>query len=152
MSLDPLIACAGRWTGSSTLQDPEMGLQPDTSDSTVTITPLLDGRFVRLDYTWSYKGTPQSGSMLIGFRKASRSPTLHWIDSWHNGENVMSCEGTANGSAIDVRGTYAAPPGPDWGWRTAISTSPDGELAIVMHNVTPDGQETLAVEGRYRRV
>jgi hypothetical protein len=52
-----------------------------------------------------------------------------------------------------VRGTYAAPPGPDWGWR--IDVTPDGDkLRIEMHNVWPEeqgGKEELAVEAVYGR-
>jgi hypothetical protein len=50
-----------------------------------------------------------------------------------------------------VRGSYAAAPGPDWGWRTVIETAEDDSLRMVMYNLTPDGQEYLAVEAVYRR-
>jgi hypothetical protein len=55
--------------------------------------------------------------------------------------------------ALSVRGTYAAPPGPDWGWR--IDVTPGGEgLRVIMHNVWPEeqgGKEELAVEAVYAR-
>lgn len=147
--LDQLMAAAGTWRGTNVLQDPEMGLQPDTSDSLATITPLLDGRFVRIDYTWSYKGAPQAGSMLIGHQKDAGVLTMHWIDTWHNGEKVMALEGT--GGEIDARGSYSVPGHPDWGWR--IRTEPSaGGLAVQMWNVSPEGQEHLAVEASYTRV
>lgn len=113
--MDRLLKCGGKWHGTSTLQDPEMGLQPDTSSSTLTVEPMLDGRFVRIDYTWSYHDKPQAGSMLIGFQTKSGVATVHWIDSWHNGEKVMACEGAAPGGTINVRGSYSAPPGPGLG-------------------------------------
>jgi len=59
--LDGLIACAGSWRGpnsTNTLQDPQSG-QPEESSSTATVTPVLGGRFVRLDYTWGYHGAPR---------------------------------------------------------------------------------------------
>jgi hypothetical protein len=151
MALDRLLQLAGEWRGRSTLQDPEMGLQPDTSESTLMVSPLLDGRFVRMDYTWSYHGKPQSGSMLIGSRTKTGAASVHWIDSWHNGESVMACEGAETDGGIDVRGSYAAPPGPDWGWRIAITANASGSLAIVMHNISPEGREQPAVEGQYSR-
>jgi hypothetical protein len=47
-----------------------------------------------------------------------------------------------------VRGSYAAPPGPDWGWRTDVTPNAE-RLRVVMHNVWPEaqgGKEELAVE------
>jgi hypothetical protein len=146
--LDALIAAAGTWQGTNTLQDPETGLQPETTDSVATVTPLLDGRFVRIDYTWSHKGTPQSGSMLIGHQRKAGALTMHWIDTWHNGEKVMALEGT--GPEVDVRGSYAVPSHPDWGWRIRLELAADG-LAVRMWNVSPDGQEYPAVDARYPR-
>ena len=148
--MDRLIEAAGEWSGTSLLQDPGMNLEARTTSSGLTITPLMGGRFVRIDYTWSYDGKPQWGSMLVGHQKAAGTHTVHWIDSWHNGESVMACSGPARNGAIAVRGSYPAPPGPDWGWRIDLEPASDA-LRIVMHNVSPDGQEELAVEGHYRR-
>ena len=113
-TLDALSACAGSWRGTSTLQDPGT-IQPDTSPSDLTVTPVLGGRFVRLDYTWSYQGKPQEGSLLIGFDKGADTVTAHWIDSFHMSNKVMACTGPRpEGRTLSVRGSYAAPPGPDW--------------------------------------
>ncbi|UCF18623.1 MAG: DUF1579 family protein [Gemmatimonadota bacterium] len=68
------------------------------------------------------------------------------------GERVMACAGTADADgAIDVRGAYAAPPGPDWGWRIELRPGADRTLNLVMHNIHPDGGAMLAVETEYRR-
>jgi Protein of unknown function (DUF1579) len=150
-ALDGLAACAGSWRGTSTLQDPHAG-KPDESASTATVTPVLGGRFVRLDYTWSYGGQPQEGSLLVGWQKKPGTVTAHWIDSWHNGSGSMSLTGPApdGGSTLTVRGSYPAPPGPDWGWRIDL-TPGGGTLSVVMHNVWPEGKEELAVEAAYTR-
>ena len=86
------------------------------------MTPVLGGRFVRLDYTWGYQGKPQEGSLLVGFDPQSGEVSGHWIDTWHMGRLVLSLrrEAAASGT-IAVRGSYAAPPGPDWGWRIEIA-------------------------------
>jgi hypothetical protein len=76
--------------------------------------------------------------------------TLHWIDSWHNGDAVMACEGTGSDGRVDVRGSYPAPSGPDWGWRIRVEPG-SGSLVIRMDNVSPDGEEYPAVEASYRR-
>lgn len=149
--LERLIASAGTWQGTSTLQDPGR-LEPETTPSSLTITPLLSGRFVRLDYTWSYKGAAQAGSMLVGYQKLTGTLSLHWIDSWHNSDNVMAMSGPADTSSLlTVRGTYPAPPGPDWGWQIALTPDLEGHVRIVMHNLSPEGEAYPAVEGDYTR-
>ncbi len=148
-ALDTLSAAAGRWKGTNRLHDPDTG-GPDDSPGTATVTPLLGGRFVRLDYTWHYRGTSQEGSVLIGYLPKTHVATAHWIDSWHMSHVVMVCEGRADDRGVTVLGSYAAPPGPDWGWRTAITVDGDA-LGLVMHNIWPDGREEVAVEATYSR-
>jgi len=61
----------------------------------------------------------------------------------------MGCLGAAVGGEILLLGTYAAPPGPDWGWCISIATGEGERLNITMYNVEPGGIETLAVESQY---
>ena len=147
-----LIACKGRWNGVNTLHDPHTKA-PDESASTAIVTPLLKGTFLRLDYTWEYDGEPQDGSLLIGGVAAEGVATAHWVDTWHMGEDVLACTGERRDhGGISVCGTYAAPPGPDWGWRIELIPQDGDALRIQMFNVTPDGVEAPAVEAAYRRV
>ena len=39
-------------------------------------------------------------------------------------------------------------PGPDWAWRTVVRATNDG-WELVMYNVSPDGEETLAFHNIY---
>src|SRR3954447_22519485 len=133
--VEALAACAGGWHGANTLQDPNTG-QPEESPSTVTVTQVLGCRFVRLDYTWGYQGKPQEGSLLVGFDPQSGAASGHWADTWHMGRLVMSCVGKAEGGVIAVRGSYAAPPGPDWGWRIEIAPGAHA-LRITHTNIFP---------------
>ncbi len=149
-SLSFLLERAGSWQGTYHLY-----LYPDqhhTSASRATVIPVLGGRFARVDYDWAYDGAPQEGSLLLGAEEATGAVTAVWIDTWHMGDGIMICPGAANeAGAIVVRGSYAAPPGPDWGWRTELAPDgPDG-WRLRMINVTPDGQEMLAVEVDFGR-
>ena len=109
---------------------------------------LLGGRFIRLDYTWSYRGAAQEGSLLIGYQSDHGKVTAHWIDSWHMSEGVMACEGAVEADGtIAVRGSYAAPPGPDWGWRIVLR--PSNELGDCMHrHVQRNARRTGGACGR----
>ncbi|HUF46948.1 MAG TPA: DUF1579 family protein [Vicinamibacterales bacterium] len=143
--LAQLKACTGRWTGTNRLWvDPDKPAR--SSDATVVVGTAGQGRFVTMAYTWADEGQPQDGLIVVGFEKDRNAVTAHWLDSWHNGVKVMRMEGTAEpGGPLFVRGTYPAPPGPDWGWTIRLEPSAD-RLRIVMHNIWPEGREDLAVE------
>ena len=148
-ALDALGTCSGRWTGLNRLSDPSQNVL-DESQSTATVTPLLGGAFIRMDYTWAYQDAPQEGSLLIGYDSGAEEVTAHWIDTWHMGERAMLLSGTPeDDGSIAVRGSYAAPPGPDWGWRIVLQPENDSALHLLMYNITPDGAEALAVETDY---
>ena len=152
--LDALLACAGTWKGTNILHDPNTQ-RPDESPGTARVTPILDNRFVRLDYTWSYQGRTQEGSLLVGFDPNTRTISGHWIDTWHMGHAAWIGLGTEpEEGTFRLAGTYAAPPGPDWGWRIEITAGPAVDaLRMEMHNIWPDGQrEDPAVEAVYTRI
>ncbi len=64
----------------------------------------------------------------------------------------MQCTGgvEADGS-VSLHGKYPAPPDPDWGWRTVITARGDRAFDVVMTNITPNGDEQVAVETHYER-
>jgi hypothetical protein len=141
----------GNWRGTNTLimspKEPH-----DTAPSTLTIASALRGTFIHIDQAWLQTGKPQEGSMLVGYEPDSHTATVHWIDSFHNGRRVMGCTGSAaDDGTIDVRGTYPAPPGPDWGWRIILRPAAPDRFEIEMYNVDPVGLEELAVHAVYSR-
>ncbi|NJN14794.1 MAG: DUF1579 domain-containing protein, partial [Planctomycetes bacterium] len=83
-----LIGLTGSFAGASRLW-----LSPDVPPaecaSVAKIAPAAKGRFLLLDYTWSYEGTPQEGMLLID----GTGSTAVWIDSWHMREKMMVMEG-----------------------------------------------------------
>lgn len=141
----------GNWTGTSRLwlnpSEP-----PCECRSTASVSAAARGKFMRVDYTWDYRGDPQQGSLLFGHERERNVVTAVWIDSWHMGAKYMACEGKATDGAISVRGSYAAPPGPDWGWRTVIEPRGADSFRLLMYNITPHGQEALAVDAVYENV
>lgn len=154
MSLQPFLELAGRWTGSNRLHDPHTG-KPEDSPSRLVIAPLLGGKFIRLDYTWNHQGKPHEGSLLVGFNSQTSELSGHWIDSWHMAPTAMILRGSmVDGGELSLLGSYAAPPGPDWGWRIDIELrNLDDRPAIElrMTNINPDGKTEPAVEATWKR-
>ena len=147
--LEKLAACAGRWQGTNRLHDPH-SKQPDDTPGTLEVTPILGGRFVRLDYTWTWDDQPQSGAMIVGHEQEANVDTAYWVDTWHNSDKGMLCRGDADpGDSLTVKGAFAAPPGPDWGWDIVLTPVPGQSFDMVMHVYTPEGEQGPAVEARY---
>ena len=75
-----------------------------------------------------------------------------WLDSWHMRNEIMICDGTRDDrGVVSLQGSYPAPPGPDWGWRIEIENHEGASLVMRMINVSPEGQEALAVLAQYER-
>lgn len=141
---------AGNWAGTNRLWlDPEEPARD--SESIMVVGTKGKGRFVTFTYTWANGEEPQDGLLVFAFDEERNAITAHWLDSFHTGDKVMAFEGGAvEGGAVLVRGTYAAPPGPDWGWTIRVEPG-DDSFRIVMHNIWPEGREELAVEAQYAR-
>ena len=154
MSLPPRFAgLSGEWKGTKRLYlNGESGPEK-SSASRLTIAKAARETFLLLDYTWKYEGDRHEGVLLLGYDEKQNSATAAWGDSWHMRNKVMQCTGTvdANG-AFSVRGSYEAPPDADWGWRIALTLRTVDSLGIVMHNISPDGMEDLAVRAEFARV
>ena len=144
-----LAQLVGNWHGTNKLWlDPSKPARE--SGGTAVFQLTAQGKFATLNYTWADAGQPQSGVLLFGSN--GQKVDAAWVDSWHMQDVMMHCTGEAQpDGAISVLGSYAAPPGPDWGWRLTIQPLPDDLLRFVMHNISPEGEEMIAVEALYSR-
>jgi hypothetical protein len=131
----------------------EPGDPRDDEPATGTVTPLQGGRFVRLEYSTRIGGEDQTGSAVVGCGLDRSLWQIAWIDTFHTGLAIMFLEGPCEPGAtkVDARTTYSVGEGPAWGWRTTLE--PTGDGIVVQHfNVTPDGDEMLAVDMGFTRV
>ena len=60
---------------------------------------------------------------------------------------LMVCRGDIDATSLNLLGTYAAPPGPDWGWRIVIRQSEAGSFILQMFNLAPDNQGRVDGKG-----
>jgi hypothetical protein len=141
----------GDWSGSNLLRTPWLTPPETVSSSKLRVSAVVKGMFLELTYTWSHESTPHEGLILVGYDESQGAATAAWVDSWHQNSKVMPLEGSTVEQGIDVRGTYQAPTGPDWGWRILIKSASSNDLSIVMYNCPPEGDEELAVHADYTR-
>lgn len=141
----------GDWSGTNRLWlDPEKSARE--SETTASVTPAAQGRFLVFRYTWADEGKPQDGELLVSLDVKREALTAAWIDSWHMGDRFMAMTGEASeNGGIVVQGSYEAPPGPDWGWRIEIHPQGDDGFELLMVNIWPEGREDRAVQAVYTR-
>jgi hypothetical protein len=133
---DGLLKCAGEWAGRNRVQ-PYVNEPADESSSRLTVTPILNGTFLRVNQQWSWKGEPQLGCMLIGYLPDEERATIHWIDTWHNGRRSMTLTGEFEvGGKLVAHGSFPVNGEQDWGWRMEIHADDDG-LIINMFCINP---------------
>lgn len=133
------------WTGNSGLwMDPtQAGF---TSEATATVRLVANGVAAAIEYTWSFEGAKHEGILVAGANDDGTAEAS-WIDSFHMSDAFMVSKGRVEASgAINVLGAYAAPEGPDWGWRTVIEKLGDTAWCVRMYNITPDGDEAPGFE------
>ena len=152
MSLDrKLSGLVGAWKGTNRLHTPWMPVKLRESDSSAVVRSKMNGQFLTIDYTWAFEDEPQEGMLIVGCDPHSDAVQAVWTDSWHSKDILMLCNGNISGDGrISVFGTYAVPEHPDWGWRTEVIPG-EGSFRYAMYNVTPEGEEEIAVETDFTR-
>lgn len=149
MSLIELLTpFAGAWTGSNRLWMMP-GTDPEESAGTATLGFSGQGKFAELRYTWATEGDPEDGFIVL--RELRGGVQAVWGDSWHTPDGFYLWNGEVLDGVVIVRGNYPAPTGPDWGWRIELDLRLAGQLQMRMVNITPDGEEMLAVQAVYSR-
>ena len=145
----PLLA---PWSGTFSSTN-RLWFTPDSpafeSPITMAIAPVVGDAITELRYQWSHDGREHDGVLLVR-DLAADAPSMMWVDSFHTGVDFMLFkDGTRTDRSLAASGHYPAPPGPDWGWRIELHVEDDGPLLLRMYNITPEGEEALAVEARF---
>ena len=143
----------GEWEGRTTVWF-EPGKVADESPVTAIIKPVLDGRFMLMEYKGMFQGQPLSGIFIYGHQLTEGKFQSAWIDSFHMGTGIMLSQGDkGNTESIKVFGTYGAAEGQEpWGWRTELELSKTNSLVMTAYNISPDGSlEAKAVESIFTK-
>ena len=144
---DELKSLVGEWTGSNRLHLGDWHpVKPiHDSDATASVTERIGGQFLEIAYTWEHEGKTCEGVLILGGESKAETVNAFWADSWHLAHKVMMCEGSEVGGKVSVKGSYKVDGHPDWGWRTEILPGQE-EFRYNMYNLSPEGEESIAVE------
>ena len=150
-ALVEITGLLGKWQGTNNLWlSPEDPVRKSVSDAEIKTT--AQDQFTEIRYTWTFEGVTQEGRLILGKEVGTGRVRAAWFDTWHMRDQFMVCEGASEEKGtVWVAGSYAAPPGPDWGWRITIEQREGSVLNFLMHNISPEGEEMLAVEAKYTR-
>lgn len=148
-----LSSSMGTWSGTNRLHlgDWHPAGPLFTSDATAEVLERIGGQFLEIAYTWEFEGKGQEGLIILGGNNKTSAVNAFWTDSWHMAHQTMLCEGSElDDGSISVKGNYKVEGHPDWGWRSEINVDGD-KLEYKMFNVSPEGEETIAVEMEMKR-
>jgi hypothetical protein len=143
--------CSTAWVGTSGLWlDPS---QPKAASSTTAEVELVaGGNAASIRYDWAFEGTTHEGILIVGARDNGEAEAS-WLDSFHMSDSFMVSKGRlGDGDNLSVLGSFAAPDGQDWGWRTEIAKLSSASWRIQMFIITPTGEEALGFELDYATV
>lgn len=143
-----LATLVGHYSGETkTWLDPKAA--PDVSAGELSIASLAGGRWLRFEERGSIAGKDRTAELLLGFHKDADRFEACLVDSFHTGTAMLWSHGARRSDGvIAVTGSYAAGE-QTWGWRTEIRAG--AALVIRAYNISPSGEEALAIETEWRR-
>lgn len=101
---------AGEWQGKCSMWMPPGGGEPMTSAVTSTATPILDGRFLKVEVAGKMPGMgPYSGHGLYGFDNVSQKFVSTWIDNHITGIMYGTGELSPDGKKLTWTYNYNCP-------------------------------------------
>lgn len=123
-----------QWAGTSELWLDRLGNDADRSECTVDI------QTGAVKYTWRREGKSHDGVLLV------QPDGADFTDSFHSPEAMHCVSARDSWCLLDVRGSFSAGEGPEWGWRITLShRTPSDELVLQMTVIKPWGEEGRAV-------
>ena len=100
---------AGVWQGKNTMWM-YPGADPVQSDCTYTVTPIMDGRYIKGEMAGEMPGMgPFTGFCITGFDNVSKQYACSWIDSASTGIMHGTGEASPDGKTLTWKFTFNCP-------------------------------------------
>ncbi len=150
--MDTLLSRSkGKWTGIKKLWLAP-GKSVCESDISADVNETAMGRSAIIGYSWSLKGEPQEGHLLLTTDYGKGNVQAAWVDSFHKSTGIMVLKGRFSmPDTIDLLSQDATASAPGWGWRMIIRAPDDNHLELINYSITPDGDELLTIEVKLTR-
>ncbi|MGH7242974.1 MAG: DUF1579 domain-containing protein [Phycisphaerales bacterium] len=104
-----LASGAGQWQGKNQMWMAP-GMPPINSDSTATVSPVMDGRFTKIEFAGDMPGMgPFTGWGIYGFDNVSKKFVSTWIDNMGTGMMQGTGELSADGKVLTWTYNYNCP-------------------------------------------
>lgn len=144
-------AYIGEWTGTArTWFEPDKLADESTWDA--RFYSMLDGQYLRYEYSGTVQGEAFEGKATIGYNAITQQFQMAWIDSFHQNNGILFCQGAQTPTGFSVLGSWLPEKGSDpWGWRTEFVLIDADHLTVRAYNITPGGEEALGIETIYTR-
>lgn len=148
-----MLQLEGKWEGTNRLWF-EPGEPIDNATISGTFTSILGGRFLEWQYSTAFQTTPIEGKMLLGLYLKLNKYELNWVDSFHTGTFMMYASGVGEDKIFNAIGHYVAGENNEqtWGWRTTLEIISKDDVIIRAYNITPEGEEQLALQYDLKRI
>ena len=141
---------AGVWNGKTTMFMP--GAEPATSECVSTITPIMDGRYIKCEIKGDMPGMgPFEGFGIYGFDNVSQKFVSSWIDNQGTGMMNGTGELSDDGKVMSWKFTFNCPvtkkPADD-----ARDRNDDRPEHEAVRNVRPRSEDRQRIEDDDHRV
>lgn len=104
-----LVESAGVWHGKGKMWMAP-GMAPIDSESTSTITPIMDGRYIMCEMAGEMPGMGTfSGHGIYGFDNVSQKFQSSWVDNMSTGQMFGTGERSSDGKTLTWTYTYNCP-------------------------------------------
>lgn len=96
----------GEWHAKTTMWM-ALNTDPMESEGSMTVTPILDGRFMKIEMIGEMPGMgPYNGGGVCGFDNVTKKYVATWMDNWSTG--IMVGEGERSPDGKKMSWTYTA--------------------------------------------
>ena len=149
-----LTQSVGTWKGQCTMWMPGAP-EPSKSECMTVITPMMDGRFIRIESNGEMPGMgPFNGFGIAGFDNVSQKFQQTWMDNCGTGMATGTGELSTDGKTMTWTLTYNCPikKGPVNMRQVQKETGPDTMMMQVFGENPATGKEEKMVEIAYTRV